>query len=358
MSAKTITIVGGGLAGLTLGIALRQRDVPVTIWEAARYPRHRVCGEFISGRGQETLARLGLCEKLIAAGAITANTAMFLSGKSKSVARALPHSAHSISRFILDALLAKVFRELGGRLREEEPWPKSSCEKGVVRANGRRANITDGNWIWFGLKVHARELPLRADLEMHIIHNGYVGLTRLPDNEVDVCGLFRRRTNSQHKDTHGARATPPNLPHGWQIAFDGNPPVELCNRLSTARFDRASACSVAGLSLRPQRAVELAELCIGDALTMTPPVTGNGMSMAFESAEIAIEPLVAYSHGKMDWTQAQQTVAESCDRAFSRRLAWARVLQWMMFSRVFKGPVASFVLRSNWLWQTMFTNTR
>ena len=28
---KPITIVGGGLAGLTLGIGLRQREVPVTI---------------------------------------------------------------------------------------------------------------------------------------------------------------------------------------------------------------------------------------------------------------------------------------------------------------------------------------
>jgi NADPH-dependent 2,4-dienoyl-CoA reductase/sulfur reductase-like enzyme len=42
--AKSITIVGGGLAGLTLGIGLRQRSVPVTIQEAANYPRHRVCG--------------------------------------------------------------------------------------------------------------------------------------------------------------------------------------------------------------------------------------------------------------------------------------------------------------------------
>ena len=58
MKPKGITIVGGGLAGLTLGIALRQQQVPVTVWEAGRYPRHRVCGEFISGSGQATRARL------------------------------------------------------------------------------------------------------------------------------------------------------------------------------------------------------------------------------------------------------------------------------------------------------------
>jgi hypothetical protein len=80
--------------------------------------------------------------------------------------------------------------------------------------------------------------------------------------------------------------------------------------------------------------------------------------MAFESAELAIEPLLAYSHGEIDWTQARFNVAQTCDRAFSRRLAWARVLQWMMFSPIFKGPLAALALRSNWLWQTMFTNTR
>ena len=60
--ARPITIVGGGLAGLVLGIGLRRCDAPVTIWEAGNYPRHRVCGEFISGRGQATLARLGMSE--------------------------------------------------------------------------------------------------------------------------------------------------------------------------------------------------------------------------------------------------------------------------------------------------------
>ena len=70
-----ITIIGGGLAGLTLGIALRQRDVPVTLFEAGGYPRHRVCGEFICGNGIEVLRELGLHSKFLAAGAIEARSA-------------------------------------------------------------------------------------------------------------------------------------------------------------------------------------------------------------------------------------------------------------------------------------------
>ena len=48
-SLQPIEIVGGGLAGLSLGLALRQQDIPVTLFEAGSYPRHRVCGEFITG---------------------------------------------------------------------------------------------------------------------------------------------------------------------------------------------------------------------------------------------------------------------------------------------------------------------
>ena len=59
---KEITIAGGGLAGLSLAVALRLRGVPVTVLEAGHYPRHRVCGEFISGVSTETLDFLGIRE--------------------------------------------------------------------------------------------------------------------------------------------------------------------------------------------------------------------------------------------------------------------------------------------------------
>ena len=107
--AKPITIIGGGLAGLTLGIGLRQHGVPVTIHEAGHYPRHRVCGEFISGRGQATLARLGLRELLDQAGAVSAQTTAFFSATKSTAQRPLPSPAICLSRFLLDAALAKKF---------------------------------------------------------------------------------------------------------------------------------------------------------------------------------------------------------------------------------------------------------
>ena len=57
---RALTIAGGGLAGLSLGIALRSRGVPVRVVEAGSYPRHRVCGEFISGIADAELDALGI----------------------------------------------------------------------------------------------------------------------------------------------------------------------------------------------------------------------------------------------------------------------------------------------------------
>jgi 2-polyprenyl-6-methoxyphenol hydroxylase-like FAD-dependent oxidoreductase len=343
---KPLTIVGGGLAGLTLGIGLRQKGIPVTIWEAAHYPRHRVCGEFVSGRGQDVLSRLGLREAFVQAGLVLARTAAFYLGPSGSPVRPLPEPALCLSRFTMDALLADQFRQAGGELRENARWREEDFGEGVVRANGRRLQPRADGCRWFGLKVHARNVPLAADLEMHGTQTGYVGFCRLPDGEVNVCGLFRQTPGK----ADGAQS--------WRDLLRGQPGTPLRERLAGAAFDEGSFCSVAGFSLRPQRAAAQPECCIGDALTMIPPVTGNGMSMAFESAAMALGPLADYSRGESSWSEARQSVAAACDRAFARRLAWARWLQWMMFTPLLRGWPSSGVLHSEWLWRTMFTRTR
>ncbi len=355
-----VQIVGGGLAGLTLGIGLRQRDVPVTIHEAGNYPRHRVCGEFISGRGQETLGRLGLQKRLDDAGAIPARTAAFFTATRSAAPRPLPMNAICLSRFALDQLLADEFKKLGGELRVNTRWPSvggqvSACSdtlkpelqrEGIVRATGRRVQTEQRNERWFGLKIHARNVALAADLEMHVSSQGYIGLCKINGGEVNVCGIFRRRAGVNFSG------------QAVRELLRGQPGSPLRLRLASAEFDEHSYCAVAGISLRPQRAAERHEVCIGDAITMIPPVTGNGMSMAFESAEFAITPLAAWSHGEISWSATQQKIARACDKQFSRRLRWAKWPHFFLLMPALQNPLITLAARSDWFWRLAFERTR
>lgn len=343
--SKHITIIGGGLAGLTLGIGLRRRGVPVTVWEAGSYPRHRVCGEFISGRGQAVLTRLDLRPRLIETGAIPARTVVFFSRRAASPVRELAEPAWSISRYVLDDLLAKEFREAGGELKENARWRGKGLAEGTVRASGRRAQPVANGWRWFGLKVHARNVPLTADMEVHLSPSGYMGMSRLKNGEVNICGLFRR---------------PPgvNVPLEWRDMFQGEAGTSRHERLGGAEFDEDSFCSVAGLSLKAQRAARTEECRVGDTITMIPPVTGNGMSMAFESAELATGPLAEYSAGRISWTGAQQTIARKCDEMFARRLAWAAWLQRLMFMPSLQSALVLFAPRWQFIWRLLVAKTR
>jgi len=199
---------------------------------------------------------------------------------------------------------------------------------------------------WFGLKMHARKVTLTADLEMHVSPRGYVGLCRINGGEVNVCGLFRR-----HAGESAGQQNPRELLRGPI----GSP---LHQRLVSAEFYEDSFCAVAGLSLRPYRAVARADCCIGDAITMIPPVTGNGMSMAFESAELAIEPLVAWSRGEISWAETQSRIVRRCDAAFARRLAWAKWLQRFVLTPSLQNTLVRFASHSDWFWRMAFERTR
>ncbi len=73
---------------------------------------------------------------------------------------------------------------------------------------------------------------------------------------------------------------------------------------------------------------------------------------------MAVEPLVAWSHGEIPWVQARQALACRCDAAFARRLAWAKWLQRMMLTPSLQGVLVRFVSRGEWFWRTAFERTR
>lgn len=298
-----ITIIGGGLAGLSLGVALRRRDVGVVLHEAGSYPRHRVCGEFICGVSAQTLETLGIRDLLDPAWP-NRTMAWFSHGR-RIYEGELPAAARGISRHALDDALRRRFEELGGHLRERSRRAAASAE-GEVWCAGRIP--TRGPWV--GLKCHVTGLETTADLEMHLARRGYLGLARVEKGTVNVCGLFRAQPGL------GGRNALLN-----HLRADGL--SDLADRLQAAEIDESSLVAVAGFHLGWQPpAANFAVL--GDACGMIPPFTGNGMSMAFESAETALGPLLAWSRGEASWTDATARLRRLLRDRFRRRMHLAR----------------------------------
>lgn len=306
---QPVEIIGGGLAGLSLGLALRRAAVPVTVIEAGGYPRHRVCGEFITGLETGTIARLGLAPFLAAA---TPHQEVAWFWRDRALRRqTLPYPALALSRHALDQSLATAFTQAGGDLRTHTRADIRDASPGRVFSTGRRPSRPE----WIGLKCHARHLPLHADLELHLGDHAYVGLCGVEEGRINVSGLFLQRSVLAPVD----RATA--LPAYLRAAGLGS----LADRLASADIDPASFTAVAGLGFsKPSTRTD--RLVIGDTYAMIPPFTGHGMAMAFQSAEQALDPLLAWSHGETSWAATLRTVHQRLHALFRTRLAAAAAL--------------------------------
>ncbi|HEV8544423.1 MAG TPA: hypothetical protein VGR78_18700 [Verrucomicrobiae bacterium] len=322
---RPIQIAGGGLAGLTLGILLRRKEIPVEIWEAGSYPRHRVCGEFVSGRGLALLAEWGLVEHLPGC---WMNSVRLISENGATNQMALPDRAWSVSRYSLDHALATCFVEAGGQLFQNRRWTEEFRE-GVVRATGRRLKKASDGKTYNGFKVHARNLAPSTDLELHFSASGYVGVSRLPDGEANICGIFRAKGN--FKDTRSAHRD------FFERVLFGRTKTEF----SKAALNEKSFCGVAGISLERASATEANECRIGDSICMIPPFTGNGMSLALESAQIAAPLLVGYARGDLEWRAVRRKISQTCHSAFRRRLWFSSILQKLAVSPHYRGLILS-----------------
>ena len=305
---RPVEIVGGGLAGLALGLGLRRAGADVTIFEAGAYPRHRVCGEFIAGLGETTIARLGLAPLLADAGRLS-EVEWFFRGRAIRRQR-LPAPALALSRHTLDARLAEAFTAAGGRLLTGTRVDTGDAPEGRVFSTGRRRTPSP----WLGLKLHARGLRLTRELELHLGDGAYVGLCPVEDGRVNVCGLFRQRTGiSAKRETILAaylRAT--GLDTLAARVSESEVCTESCSAVAGVSFDRSGSAGD--------------RMNLGDTFAMIPPFTGNGMAMAFQSAETALDPLLAWTRGETPWDDALQLVGDGLQRRFRWRLATADVL--------------------------------
>ena len=335
---KAVTIVGGGIAGLTAGIALRQRGVPVTVIESKPYPRHKVCGEFLSGRGLQVLASLGIDPSSLG-GAV--KTISFHDQSRNSPPMALPHPGIGLSRFRFDFMLAQTLTKIGGKLECPCRFAPERWQEGYVCATGRQKQRAS-KWKWFGLKAHLSGLELMSDLELHFTQNAYIGLCRLDDQNINICGLFRRRVRGENDN-------PDFLEH-----FTSAP--SLRERLAKATWDMSSLAAVSGLPIGRHVGEAPETFVLGDALSMIPPFTGNGMSLALESADVAVKSLAEYARAEISWSEALQTYNATARNYFRRRFTLGNAIQ-----RLALNPVLTHLfLRPQLLgiWRYIFLQTR
>lgn len=313
--SRAITIAGGGLAGLSLGIALRHRGVTVTVREASNYPRHRVCGEFICGIDTDSLQNLRITAAFDPQ-VINYDSRWFFRGR-PILQRRLPAPAIGLSRHHLDRWLADEFTRLGGELlTNTRATPGSLPEEATVWACGRQRSRSQQ---WLGLKCHARDFPMDTGLQMHFGKRCYVGLSRVEGGTVNVCGLFRQDRELGGSGSRDRRELLFAYLHRGGLG-------ELAQQLRAGAIEPESLLGVSAFQLGYQStdpAAPADHLQLGDADAMIPPFTGNGMTMAFQSAELALQPLVDYACSRLDWQVTVRQIRAAHRSRFDRRLRWA-----------------------------------
>jgi hypothetical protein len=308
---RTVEIIGGGLAGLSLGLGLRSRGIPVRLIEAGSYPRHRVCGEFITGLDEETSSRLQF-DELLKPARPARSVGWYEPGQSAMHHR-LTQPARCLSRFHLDAKMAEAFTASGGELRTQQRG-NTEGKEGRVMACGRRPLASSP---WIGLKQHFRSLPLHDDLEVHLGRGAYVGLTRVEDSLVNVCGLFPRPRAGESCSLTG------------RIREVGL--TDLADRLQVAESIEGTECAVAGLNYASKA---MAPASLGDQQGLIPPFTGHGMTIALQSASVSLGYFEAWSRGALSWTETLARVSRDLHQRFRRRILVARWIHpWLLDAR-------------------------
>ncbi|MEM9026729.1 MAG: hypothetical protein AAGB06_07310, partial [Verrucomicrobiota bacterium] len=253
----------------------------------------------------------------------------------------LPFSALGISRYCMDQVMAEEFVQLGGVLQCQTTFESDEPRAltGTIWATGRKRQRGP----WLGLKVHCRDFALRGDLEVHLGRQAYVGASAVENGRVNVCGLFRK--------IPGTRGRGLDLFYRYLEAADLS---DLQDKIARSNPDVGSYCGVSHFSFSrgfPFKQLENqapASFNLGDQWGVIPPFTGNGMSIALETAALAVDPLVRYWNQEYGWDRCVSEFQRNTRRHLKTRFRVANAIQPMLLNPMTQKWVAKFA-QSGWL---------
>ena len=301
-----VLILGGGVAGCAASIALARRGRSVTLIEREPTPRHKVCGEFLSGEALEDLHALGIDATSI--GAVPINYVRLAAAR-RAAEAPLPFPAASFTRKALDtaliaeAIAAGVRVERGRSVqtlartaigmwqatlsdgdRFEAPTAFLATGKQDLRGYAR----PDDPQRWVAFKMYFRLAPAQAAelaraSELMLYPGGYGGIQPVEDGIANLCCVVQQR--------HLAR-----VGYRWEnfLAKMQQDCPHLAMRLAGAVPLLAKPIAITHIPygyIRPT--TEDGLYCIGDQAAVIPSFTGDGISIALHTARCAVAAYVA-----------------------------------------------------------------
>ncbi|MGJ8684254.1 MAG: NAD(P)/FAD-dependent oxidoreductase [Nonlabens sp.] len=328
-----IIIAGGGLAGLVAAIQLSQ-TFQVLVIDPDDYPRHKMCGEYLSLEVNPFLTSLGI--NLEELSQVNINRFSFSRGSKSIETTQLPLGGKGISRHLLDYELFKIaslkatfFKERVSDVNyindifQVVAGDTVYQAKQVLIATGKRSILDkklDRSFIkkkspWLAVKMHY-DYDMSSDLvELHAFNGGYAGLSQVENGKVNLCYLANYDSFKKHKD------------------IDVFNDEVLCKNDALKQFFATAIpawekpITISQISFEQKEPVEGKLIMIGDTAGLIHPLCGNGMAMAIHSAHIASQHVTQYLNKKITRDQMLINYSTEWKSTFKSRLRYGRWLQ-------------------------------
>jgi menaquinone-9 beta-reductase len=353
-----VTIIGGGLAGLSLSIQLAKKGHSVALFEKEQYPFHKVCGEYISLESWGFIESLGLPLSQMELPIV--KKLVISSPGGNVLQHSLPLGGFGISRYYIDCELKKIAQAAGVNIFENTKADEVVFEnenfmvhtsKGMFTSKvccgsfGKRSNLDvklkrgfilhKNNKLsnYIGVKYHIRTNFPADTIALHNFKDGYCGISKIEDNKYCLCYLTNAANLKSNNNTISDLEK--------NVLFK-NP--HLKNIFENATMLYNAPVTISQISFAKKSQVQNHIMMCGDAAGVITPLCGNGMSMALHSSKLAANAIGDFLKGNTNRKQLEAAYAKNWNNTFGNRLKTGRIVQ-HLFGKIWVTTVFIAVMK-------------